>query len=345
MPQPTRRSSLVREQWYLAAWADEIHNAPFARRIADEPIVFWRTKAGRVAGFEDRCPHRLAPLSLGHVVGDVLQCGYHGVQFDVDGACAHIPGQNDIPAGACVRAYPVEERWGCVWVWLGDRQRADARLIPDFHWMTEPGWAPIRGRLHWKAHYQLLVDNLLDLSHEAFLHLNTIGNRAVAETPVETRVEGQHVRVTRMMRDVPPPPLFVQARGFKTNIDRLQDITFTPSCYIDIHVRATPAGTDDLSQALEWHVLNALTPETERSTHYFWGLPRRFSYGDAEMDAMLEAQILRTFGEDQAMLEAQQQVLEVHSLDERTLATLPDAGPSRARSIVSRLLREEHAGS
>lgn len=335
----------LRNQWYQAGWAHEIVQAPLARRIAGEPVVFWRTKAGRVVAFEDRCPHRLAPLSLGKVVGDSLQCGYHGVTFDANGACVRIPGQDDLPTGACVRSYRVVDKWNCIWLWLGQPERADETLIPDFHWMTEPGWAPITGRLHWQANYQLLVDNLLDLSHEAFLHLATIGNPAVADTPVETSVAGDQVRVTRFMRDVPPPPLFVKARGFTTNIDRLQDITFSPPCTIDIHVRATPAGTNDLSQALEWHVLNALTPETERSTHYFWGLPRHFSYGDADMDAMLEAQILRTFGEDQAMLEAQQRCLEERSLDTRTLATKPDAGPSRARGIVARKLRDEASGA
>jgi phenylpropionate dioxygenase-like ring-hydroxylating dioxygenase large terminal subunit len=331
----------LRNQWYIAGWSNEIGRKPLARRIAGEPVVLWRTEAGKAVAFEDRCPHRLAPLSLGQIIGDTLQCGYHGARFDASGACVHVPGQDDAPKGSGVRAYRLEEKWGWVWLWLGEARRADTALIPDFHWQSEPGWAPIGGTLNFKAHYQLLVDNLLDLSHEAFLHQATIGNRAVADVPAEMTSEGDHVRVTRLMRDVPAPPLFVRARGFKTNIDRLQDITFTPPCYITINVRATPAGSNDLSQALEWRVLNALVPETERTTHYFWGLPRRFSQDDREMDTMLEGAIVKTFREDQAMLEAQQQVLEERSLDTRTLATKVDAGPSRARSIIARLARSE----
>src|SRR5665213_1953561 len=310
----------LKNQWYVAGWSNEIGGTPLARRIAGEPVVLYRTQGGQSVAFEDRCPHRLAPLSLGRVVGDDLRCGYHGAQFGPDGRCTYLPG-NPLPKDGRVRRYPLIEKWGWAWIWLGDSARADVALLPDFHWQSEPGWAPIGGTLNFKAHYQLLLDNLLDLSHEAFLHINTIGNAVVAEVPAHATSEGNHVRVTRMMPNCPPPPLFVKARGFTTNIDRLQDILFTPPCYITITVRATPTGTNDLAQMLQWQVLNALTPETEHSTHYFWGLPRQFLQDDREVDKMLDTAIVRTFNEDRAMLEAQQQVLEVCSLEERSLLT------------------------
>jgi phenylpropionate dioxygenase-like ring-hydroxylating dioxygenase large terminal subunit len=335
------RVMFLSHQWYIAAASQEIGRAPFARRIAGEPIVFWRTEDGRVVAFEDRCPHRLAPLSRGKLVGDALQCGYHGITFDASGTCIRVPGQDAIPAGARVKTYRLEERWGWIWLWLGEAEAADVDLIPAFHWMAEPGWTPIGGMLHVKAHYQLLVDNLLDLSHETFLHAATIGNNAVAEVAAKTEASGNEVRVTRMIHDCAPPPLFVKARGFTTNIDRLQDIRFHPPCYIDIDVRATPVGTNDPAAALHWHVLNALTPETESSTFYFWGLPRHFAPDDREMDTMLERAIIKTFKEDQEMLEAQQQILEERSLEERTILANCDAGASRARSIVARLARAE----
>lgn len=334
----------LKNQWYVAAWSNEIGGTPLARRVASEPVVLYRTQGGQAVAFEDRCPHRLAPLSLGRVVGDDLRCGYHGAQFGPDGRCTHLPG-NPLPKDGCVRRYALIEKWGWAWIWLGDFARADVALLPDFHWQSEPGWAPIGGTLNFKAHYQLLLDNLLDLSHEVFLHINTIGNAAVAEVPAHATSEGNHVRVTRMMPNCPPPPLFVKARGFTTNIDRLQDILFTPPCYITITVRATPAGTNDLAQMLQWQVLNALTPETEHSTHYFWGLPRQFLQDDREVDKMLDTAIVRTFNEDRAMLEAQQQVLEECSLKGRSLLTHADAGPSRARSILARLMREEQAAA
>lgn len=334
----------LKNQWYVAAWSHEIGRTPLARRIAGEPVVFFRDETGRAAALQDRCPHRLAPLSLGKLVGDGLQCGYHGATFDAMGQCVRLPG-NAVPKDGRVRAYPLVEKWGWAWIWLGDPARADVTQLPDFHWQSEPGWAPIGGILQFKAHYQLLVDNLLDLSHEAFLHLNTIGNSAVADVPAEASGEGNHVWVKRFMPNCAPPPLFVKARGFAGPIDRLQEIEFSPPCYISITVRATPAGSNDLAGALRWQVLNALTPETERTTHYFWGLPRQFLVEDRDTDALLESAIIRTFNEDRAMLEAQQLVLEERSLDERTLLTHADAGPSRARSVIARLIREEQAAA
>jgi len=331
----------LKDQWYVAAWSREVGRTPLGRRIAGEPIVFYRTERGEAVAFEDRCPHRLAPLSLGAVIGDNLRCGYHGAAFGPDGLCTHLPG-NPMPKGARVRRYSLVEKWGWIWIWLGAPERCDETQLPDFHWQSEPGWAPIGGTLHFKAHYQLLIDNLLDLSHETFLHANTIGNAAVAEVPAQMTSEGNQVRVMRLMADCPPPPLFAKARGFATNIDRLQDLLFTPPCYVSITVRATPAGTNDLTNALRWQVLNALTPETDRTTHYFWGMPRQFLIEDREMDEMLEAAIVRTFNEDKAMIEAQQLVLDERSLDERSLLTVADAGPTRARGIIGRLMREQN---
>lgn len=330
----------LKNQWYVAAWSTEIGRTPLARRIAGVPVVLFRDGAGRAAALEDRCPHRLAPLSLGKLVDDGLQCGYHGATFDASGRCVRVPG-NPLPKNGDAHAFPLIEKWGWAWIWLGEPDRADERSLPDFHWQSEPGWAPIGGTLHFKAHYQLLIDNLLDLSHEAFLHLATIGNGAVAEVPAETTARGNKVWVKRFMTDCAPPPLFVRARGFTGNIDRLQDIEFTPPCYVNITVRATPTGTTGSSGALQWQVLNALVPETERTSHYFWGMPRQFLVDDREVDAMLKDAIVRTFNEDKDMLEAQQVVLDECSLNDRTLLTLADAGPTRARGVVSRLIREE----
>ena len=333
----------LNNQWYIAAWSHEIGRGLLKRRIAGEPIVFYRTEAGRAVAFEDRCPHRHAPLSMGKLIGDKLECGYHGIQFDSSGNCVHVPGQ-EVPKGASVRSYRVVEKWGWAWIWLGVSERADETLLPeDFRWTVEPGWRSLGDTLHVKAHYQLLVDNLLDLSHEAFLHTNTIGSRAVADVPCKTSSQGNCVRVTRIMNDCAPPPLFVKARGFTTNIDRHQDIKFAPPCYVHIDVKAFPAGTHDLSNALQWHVLNALTPETENSTHYFWAMPRFFSQNDPDMDAMLHGAVTKTFHEDVWILEAQQQALIDRSLDYRTIATEADAGPTRARGIINRLIREEQA--
>ncbi len=115
---------LLRNAWYIAAWADEIGGEPLARRICDEPIVLFRD-GGRAAALADRCCHRAAPLHMGAVVEEGIQCGYHGLIFDGAGRCVHIPGQKQIPADAPVRGYPVVEKDQLVWVWTGDPAKAD----------------------------------------------------------------------------------------------------------------------------------------------------------------------------------------------------------------------------
>src|SRR6266853_5381774 len=164
----------MRNCWQVVAFAKEIGGKPLARTVCEEPIVLYRTAAGLAVALTDRCPHRFAPLSLGRVIGDQIQCGYHGLCFDHDGLCVRVPGQDSVPR-ARVQKYPLVERHGFAWIWLGDAERADADLIPDFHWMDDPAWAVAEGYHHFKANYQLVNDNLFDLSHESFVHEETIG--------------------------------------------------------------------------------------------------------------------------------------------------------------------------
>ena len=100
----------VRNCWYVAAWDHEIGRSMMRRIILDEPVVLYRTVDGKAVGLEDRCCHRQAPLSQGKLIGNIVQCGYHGLQFDTTGACVKVPSQDVIPKSARVKAYPVVER-------------------------------------------------------------------------------------------------------------------------------------------------------------------------------------------------------------------------------------------
>ena len=179
----------LRNYWYVAATDSEIGRKPLARTILNEPVVFFRTEDGTPVAFEDRCVHRHLPLSMGRLVGDRLQCHYHGLQYDTAGRCVRIPGQDQIPSTAKVKSYPVVERHRWVWIWMGDPALADPAKITDFHWLDDPDWGAKSSYLHVKSNWQLVVDNLLDLTHLAFVHETTIGNAALAEHAV--------VKVTR----------------------------------------------------------------------------------------------------------------------------------------------------
>ena len=180
----------IRNCWQVIAFSKEIGATPLARTICEEKVVLFRTGAGEAVALADRCPHRLAPLSLGRVVGDTIQCGYHGLCFDAQGQCVRVPGQDTVPRNARVRNYPLVERHTFAWIWLGDAARADPAAIPDVHWVDDPAWAAVTGYHHFGANYQLVNDNLLDLSHESFVHEETIGNESVAEAPCHVTLVG-----------------------------------------------------------------------------------------------------------------------------------------------------------
>ena len=192
--------------------------------ILGEPIVFFRTQDGTPVAFEDRCAHRHLPLSMGKLVGDRLQCHYHGLQYDRTGRCVRIPGQEQIPPDASVKTYPVVERYHWLWIWMGDPALADPAKITDFHWLDDPGWGAKSSYLHVKSNWQLIVDNLLDLTHLAFVHETTIGNAALAEhATVKVTRAPNNVVVTRWIIDQPAPPTFVKVGGFTVQCRPLAD--------------------------------------------------------------------------------------------------------------------------
>ena len=162
----------LRNYWYVAAMPQELENgALLGRWILDEPVLIYRTADGEVTAMRDICPHRSARLSAGERDGDTVRCLYHGLEFGPDGTCLRVPAQDGTPPnGLRVQSYPVAEKWRLIWIWMGAPERADENLIPDFHWNDDPDWFPVGDYMHLDCHYQLLADNLMDLSHEAYVH-------------------------------------------------------------------------------------------------------------------------------------------------------------------------------
>lgn len=335
----------LRNCWQVIAFAREIVGAPLARTICGEPVVLFRGASGRATALADCCPHRLLPLSLGRVVADQIQCGYHGLCFDGDGRCVRVPGQDTVPRNAAVRTYPLVERHGFAWIWLGDAAHADAATIPDVHWCDDPAWAVADGYHHFGANYQLVNDNLLDLSHESFVHEDTIGNEAVAEAPFSVTLQGERVRMHRAMYDMEAPPFYKRTTGFTGRIDRWHTNTFTPPGLHVIENGSMPAGSKDRAAALERKVLNFITPETITSTHYFWAVVRQFRIDDRELTDYIRNGIRKTFDQDKTVLEAQQRLIG-NDPDKVVFPVVirVDAGPIQGRKLVAAMLARE-AGS
>lgn len=100
------------DAWYPLAWSRDIGHSLTTRRVLEQDLVVYRTQGGWVVALEDVCPHRLAPLSLGTLKDDTVECGYHGLRFDCSGQCVEAPGMLRPPTGAAVRSYPTEESMG-----------------------------------------------------------------------------------------------------------------------------------------------------------------------------------------------------------------------------------------
>lgn len=335
----------IKNAWYVAAESHELADDLLDRTICGDPVVLFRGEDGTPAALEDRCCHRHLPLSLGKRVGNVVQCGYHGLEFDASGACVSVPGQSRVPPGAGVRAYPVVERYRYVWIWPGDADKADPDLIPDYHWNDDPGWISNTGYFYVEGNHQLLVDNLLDLSHVQFIHATTLGADGVTDAPLDTRRDGERVHIDRWIMDMPPPAMFAGAGDFPGTVDRWQLITWTAPTHVIIDVGCANAGTGaregDRDQGITIFSNHTITPETEKSCHYFWHHARNYRLDDAELTTFLASAAGTAFGEDVDILAAQQRSIDSAGPDWQGIDINADAGVLQARRVVDKLLAAE----
>lgn len=330
--------------WYAAAWDHEVKRELLPRTICNQKIVFWRREDGSVAAVEDACWHRLLPLSLGRLDGDNVVCGYHGLAFDGHGRCTKMPSQERLNPSACVRAFPAVQKHRFVWVWPGDLALADPALVPDLHWNDDPEWAGDGKMIPVKCDYRLVIDNLMDLTHETFVHGSSIGNAAVAETPFVTTHGDRFATVTRWMTDIEPPPFWRGQLGKPGNVDRWQIIRFEAPCTIAIDVGVAPAGTGapegDRSQGVNGYVLNTITPETNGTCLYFWAFARNYRLHDQRLTTELREGVATIFREDELVLEAQQKAIDANP--GRPFYNLNiDAGSMWARRLIDRMTARE----
>jgi phenylpropionate dioxygenase-like ring-hydroxylating dioxygenase large terminal subunit len=344
----------LRDRWYVAAWSDEVGRSPLARTLLGEDIVLYRKADGAVVALENQCAHRRLPLSQGQVVGDAIQCGYHGLVYDESGACIRIPGQGE-PSTYGVRRYAVHEQDQFVSVWMGRPEEADRSKLISFPRLSDPAWGVTKLRLPIRANYLLIVDNLLDLSHVAYVHNTTIGNAAVAEEAqvVFTRI-GTSVRCTRDMCAVPAARTYAEFGPHQDIFDRWQLSEFYPPAYFLINNGSgacrwrPPDNGDRLVTQGEWgfQVYHCITPETERTTQQFWALAHRLDAVPPAGRPEFYRQSQQVVLEDQVVYEAQQTSLDTDprgssAQDVRsTVAIDADRGLLHARQIISELLRQ-----
>ena len=248
-----------------------------------------------------------------------------------------MPGQSRT-TGRRRAVLPVVERYRYIWIWPGDAHKADPDLIPDHHWNDDPDWISNTGYFHVEGNHQLLVDNLLDLSHGRMLLLGADG---ASNAPLDTRREVT-IRIDRWIMDKPPPAMFAGAGNFPGNVDRWQLITWTAPTHVVIDAGCANAGTGardgNRAEGITVYSNHTITPETEKSCHYFWHHARNYRLDDPDLTEFLAKAASTAFGEDVDILAAQQRSIDSAKAEWRGIDINADAGVLQARRVIDKML-------
>lgn len=339
----------LKQVWYAAWWADELAAGELhPRTIADEPILFWRDESGEPHALLDRCPHRYAPLSLGKCITGGIQCGYHGIAFGSDGRCIDNP-HGPIVSALSVRPFPIVERHKIIWIWMGDADRADPAQIPDLSFADRaPDTAYSRGFLATAAGHQLLSDNILDLTHADYLHATTLGGGSVTRSkPLIDERDDATVFVEWPANNEVALPFF---RSEMPDPDMLTDmwtsVLWHPCGVMALCFGATPAGRPR-EEGIETWAAHIVTPQSARSTHYFYFNTREFRIDDEDYNRHFAAGLRNAFtNEDKPMIEAQQRRIgDADLFDRKPVLLATDAASTRARRVYARLLNAERVST
>lgn len=345
---------VLRNAWYLAAWASEVGaQGLLARRLLDLPVVLFRGADGSPAALLDQCPHRFAPLSMGKLVdeGGRIECPYHGLRFDVKGRCSFNPhGDGSIPKAAVVRSFPVVERYSALWIWMGEPERADPALLPSFPFLDGAEWGVGVGHMVVDGHYELETDNILDLSHIEFLH-PLFSSEAVRRAQVTCEQDGETVWCKRFMtQDHEVPDFLRQAFGVPEGpVDRWLHVRWDAPANMALWAGGCAAGSDP-ARATVSSQAHCFTPESEGRTHYYYAIAFPRAVCGPMADTLAQQNVAALRGpferEDKPMIEAVQQRMRGADLWSLKPVLLPgDAAAVRARRVLQARIAAEQAPS
>lgn len=338
-------SGFVKNSWYAAAWESEIGTGMLARRILDEPLILFRSPEHGIVALLDQCPHRLLPLSMGICTEGRIQCGYHGLEFDGSGHCIHVPGQSLIPPKARVQRFPVTERYGLVWIWMGEAEAADPALLPMVERFGQPGWAFLGdGYQRHESSYRNIIENLMDPAHTTFVHKETIANPAAANKPVQIGTVEGGVVAYRWVENSPPTPFDRAVMADVGAVDRAQFFYFLLPGTSRVDIISVRAGTKredaEMDSGMRTFSYKFLTPETSGSTHFFWLHMRNYRLNDATWVATLRGNLEKTFLEDAVIVAAIQREQTRTGLHQRTGLEI-DRAPVMALRMLDRMIAAE----
>lgn len=336
--------------WYAAALSREVAGqAFFHRKLLDTSVLIYRKEDGTPVALHDRCPHRFAPLHLGKRQGDEVICIYHALRFDGTGHCTHNPhGNGRIPSTAQVRAFPLLERYGFLWIWMGEEPAKPERL-PDFGELDRGhphGLA--HTYMHMKANYELIIDNVMDLSHIDHVHGEIITTRGQLSPQVpEVRESERAIAARWEWTQTPAVLIFANFLPDPTAAARhFFDITWTPPANIQLSVGAVQgAGELDLTDCVGQYDLHTTTPETLNSTHYFFATRRNHVEEDGDYNTMkIHAMHTAFETEDGPIIQAVHEEMgttDFFSLNPVLMSN--DVAPVKVRRLLKRLIAQEQS--
>ncbi|MBL6751949.1 MAG: aromatic ring-hydroxylating dioxygenase subunit alpha [Nevskia sp.] len=339
-------SDYLNNAWYAAAWSSEVGRALLERTILEQPVLLYRKEDGAPVAIGNRCAHRFAPLGMGKLIGDTVQCRYHGLRYDGTGRCVLNPHADGmIPPRMAVPSYTLAEKHGLIWLWMGDPHKADADTIPDFSCHTDPALAFVGGVIEMKANYQLITDNLLDLAHGEFVHEGVLSSEAITRSRLQTIEQGTTIYSNRWMPSGEAIPAFAMIfDGHRPGqpVDQWAYMRWDAPAHMLLDVGITAVGQSRGEGA--WiYGTDILTPKDTCSTYYFWGITRGYKIDDPAAGMLWREVIKQAFeGQDQVIIEAQQRMLGAQSLEQAgPVMFASDAAAQRARKRLAELVRKD----
>ncbi len=343
-------SEYLQNAWYVALHSDKLsREALLPLTLLGENLVFFRNDAGVPFALENACPHRKLPLSMGTLTNGAVQCGYHGLTFDGQGQCVYAPTQDMIPVNAIVRSYPLIEKYGFIWIWMGDPDQAHESKILEVEDYDHPDWGLTDGGvLDCNCHYLYLLDNLLDPSHVAWVHKTSFASDGTEDVPLEIEEKETGVLVSRWIKNIDPPPYYAEMLPFSGKVDRLQYYeAVIPSVAINMstYARVGYGGADndlpdDTYRMRSYHFI---TPVDAHSTRYHWFQHYNTHTKDEEVRQKLNEGARNAFEEDRVILEAVDK-----GMNEKKRANLDlrlDLGARRFRKKLEALVRAEKSSA
>ena len=330
----------LENRWYQLAWAEELADgAVLSRQVVGIPMVAFRTASGDIAVLDNRCPHRFAPLNEGKREGDTIACPYHGLVFNAAGLCVHNP-HGAATSSLNVTSYPVLERYKAVWIWIG-KNSPDESVLPDLSFIdATPETAQLRLYTLVAANYELLSDNIMDLSHADYLHANSLGSGFNTRAKSTMEEYPDHFSIAWRSDSDEPPPVFHMESPAKL----WTEVDWYPPALMVLRAGGHPVGKPE--QGIDSLNLHNLTPETATTTHYFTCNARSFLVDDADFTAMLRDQLIHAFQfEDKPMIEKIQRQMGTPDLWSLEPKMLPiDKGAVQARRRLAKLIEAAKQG-